>query len=404
MINKRILVVATYPIKQPEHGGQKRLDAICKEYKKGFRDVRFTAVFYKGFYAAYGKYDIHVGSSTEHKIQHSPYTGDITCGEAIYKDLKVRKRFTKMLLSYNPDIIHIEQPFPYLGLKPLLEELGMKPKIIFGSQNIEAPMKRQILEGLLLPESTIQKTERLISRLETNLTQESDLIIACTRNDEEAHKKMGARNIVLAPNGVAEVPGSEKARQYWIKKFEKIGIKNIVLFVGSAHPPNWTGFFDMVSKGLGFIPLDTRIVIAGSICDYFEQNIKEDSLNIENTTFWLRAFSAGRLSEEKLRALIALADVITLPITEGGGSNLKTAEAILADKKVVATDHALRSFEWFTDFPNVWVANNQKDFRESILKALRTSRQERSQHQKKQATSVLWKNCLKDMVKKAEEL
>lgn len=404
MINKKVLIVATYPIEKPQHGGQKRLDAIYKEYKKTFRDVRFVAVFYRGFYSAHGRHDISTGSYTEHAIQSSPYTGDIACGKAIYQDPKVRREFTGLLISYKPDIIHIEQPYPFIGLEPLLKKLGMRPKIIFGSQNIEAPMKRKILEGVNLPEKTIREAEDLISNLEIALSKQSDLVIACTNEDMAAHKQMGATNLVLAPNGIAKIITSEKATQYWEKRLNKLGIDRFILFVGSAHPPNWTGFFDMVGKGLGFIPQNTRIIIAGSICDYFEQTIKADSLNIEDATFWLRAFSAGRLSEEKLGALIKLADVMVLPITEGGGSNLKTAEAILADKKVVATDHALRSFEWFKDFPNLWLANTQQDFQKSIIEALDTPHKVRTQREQKTARRVEWSACLADMVNKASQL
>ncbi|MEK7599573.1 MAG: hypothetical protein AAB462_00870 [Patescibacteria group bacterium] len=398
MTNKRVLVVSTYPIKDPKHGGQKRLNAIFQQYKENFKSAKFAAVFYKGFYSTYGPNDIHISLQTESKIQRSPYTSDIICGEAIYNDARVRKKFTKLLLAYKPDIIHIEQPYPYAGLKPLLQDLGMRPKIIFGSQNIEAPMKREILEGVGVDKKDIREAERTIFNLESELSRKSDLVIACTDGDMTAHKKMGAKRVVLAQNGIAPIQYSAQSLRYWQRRFKKKHIARNVLFVGSAHPPNWTGFFDMIGKGLGFVPHDTRIVIAGSICDYFDQNIKENSLNIEDATFWLRAFSAGRLSEDRLGALIELADVIVLPITEGGGSNLKTAEAIIANKKVVATTHALRSYEWFEDFPNVWVASTQAEFQKGIIQALNTPYVKRSSEQNRLAERVEWRHRLSDMV------
>jgi hypothetical protein len=183
-----------------------------------------------------------------------------------------------------------------------------------------------------------------------------------------------------------------------------MNVKHKVLFVGSAHPPNWTGFNDMIGKGLGFMPYDARIVVAGSICDYFEREISSGSLDIGDVTFWLRAFSAGRLSEDRLGALIHESDIMLLPITEGGGSNLKTAEAILANKKVVATRHALRSFEWFAGFPNVWLADNASDFRKSISEALATDFKPRTSAQQTQAKQVEWVNCLAEMIKQVGQL
>jgi hypothetical protein len=404
MTNKKILVLSTYPLKDARHGGQKRTEAIYEAYKHEFARVRHCAIFYKGFYADYDSDDIPLGPDSEALVMQSPLTGDIVCGEAIFKDPKVKAVFTQLLINFEPDIIHIEQPFQYLGLKPLLEQLQLQPKLIFGSQNIEAPMKREILEGIHVPEKDIVPVEKIIDDVERELSQVADLVIACTKSDLAAHKVMGARNLVLASNGIAESHTTPSAKKHWLAKFQKMGVTKTVLFVGSAHPPNWTGFLDMVGKGLGFVPLQARIVAAGSISDYFDREVSADTLDVADATFWLRAFSAGRLSEDSLGALIQLSNVILLPITEGGGSNLKTAEAILANKKVVATDHALRSFEWFKDFPNVWVANNQADFQRCIVTALATPFVARTMQQEKDASRVEWKNCLRDMVQEAAKI
>jgi len=404
MVHKKILLLSTYPIKNPRHGGQKRTRAIYEAYKQDFAEVRHSAVFFRGFYHDYGKDDIPLGRTGEQLVMRSPLTGDIVCGEAIYKDPLVNKKMIKLITELNPDIIHIEQPFPYLGLRPLLDELNMKPKLVFGSQNIEAPMKREILESANVPTKDIDTAVHIIAELEHELSKNSDLVVACTELDLNKHTEMGAKKVVLAPNGIAPIKTSQNSRDHWQSQYKRMGVKRIVLFVGSAHPPNWTGFWQMVGKALGFIPADTRIVVAGSISDYFEREIKPEALDIEDATFWLRAFSAGRLSEERLGALIEQSDIMLLPITEGGGSNLKTAEAILADKKVIATSHALRSFEWFKHFPNVWVADNQKDFQKSIDEALEAPFNERTAEQKRLAQQVKWDNCLADMVKVVSRL
>jgi glycosyltransferase involved in cell wall biosynthesis len=400
----RILVVATYPIKNPQHGGQKRTDAIVSNYRKNFKSVRFVAVFFRDFYKYYSSSDIPLSVESEQLVRQSPLTGDIVCGNAIYQDAKVKRKFTRLLQEYKPDIIHLEQPFSFLGLKPLLSDLDIHPKIIFGSQNIEAPMKREILENAGADEKEIVHVENTIKRLETELSQSCDLLAVCTESDMKEHQKMGAKRIVLAPNGVATNEATPDNVHYWKRLFSEKGIENKVLFVGSAHPPNWVGFVDMIGKGLGFVPYTSRIVLAGSICDYFEREIDPLAVDIQDATFWLRAYSAGRLSEERLVALLEVSDVIVLPITEGGGSNLKTAEAILTNKKVVATSHALRSFEWFKEFPNVWVADTAEAFREAVVKAIDATFEERTESQKKKAKDVLWRNCLAGLMQEAKQL
>lgn len=404
MINKRILVFTTYPIKNPQHGGQKRTRAIVDVYKAHFSAVKHCAVFFRGFYADYTKDDVALGIDSEALIRQSSLTDDIICGEAIYKDPTVKRKVTKLITDFQPQIIHFEQPLTYLGLKPLLKELGLNPTLIFGSQNIEAPMKKEILEGAGVPKPQITEAVKKIGDIETELTRDSQLVAACTTEDLEAHAKLGAHKLVLAPNGISDIQTNEQSLRHWQKVFDNAGVTQKVLFVGSAHPPNWTGYNDMVGKGLGFIPHDARLVLAGSICDYFEREISEDALDIEDATFWLRAYSAGRLSEPLLGALIKQSDVMLLPITEGGGSNLKTAEAILANKKVVTTSHALRSFEWFKDFPNVWVADTKPKFLESIAAALKTPFVERTAEQDKQVQTVKWENCLSDLISEVSKL
>jgi hypothetical protein len=383
-MTRKILVLSTYPIKNPKHGGQKRLHAITEAYKAAFEDVRHCAVFFKGFYSDYDKDDIPLSRDSEHLVTQSPLTGDIIGGNAIYEDPIVKAKFTKLIQEFSPEIIHIEQPFMYLGLKPLMNEMNFHPA---GA-----------------PKSAVNEAEELINDLEESLSKECDLVVACTVEDMKAHAKLGATELVLAPNGIARSETDRSSLSKWQTRFMKDDVSRTVLFVGSAHPPNWTGFLDMVGKGLGFIPYDTRIVAAGSICDYFEREINSDNQTLEDATFWLRAFSAGRLSEPSLGALIQLSDIIILPITEGGGSNLKTAEAILADKKVVTTSHALRSFEWFEKFPNVWIADEPDIFRDSIVKALDTPKVTRTADQTKQAAAVEWSNCLADMIKRVQKL
>lgn len=398
---KKILVVGTYPICNPQHGGQKRLSAICDEYKNSFQ-VEYMSVFFKGFYKDFCQDDIEISKTTESAIHSSPLTGDVVCGKAIELDAKVRRKVIRRIKNFKPDIIHIEQPYPYFGLKAVLKEVGYNKKIVFGSQNIEGPMKREILLDFGVKKAQVDPIVHEINRLEKELTIESDLVIACTKEDCAEHRAMGAKEVVLASNGIEKPLLVEKNTMQ--RKLNKHNISKYVLFVGSAHPPNWTGFEDMVGQRIGYLPYDTKIVLAGSICDYFESKKKQEIKTIESILFWEKVFLAGRLSEEDLVELIQNAEVIILPITEGGGSNLKTAEAIVANKKVVATHHALRSFEWFEKFPNVFIANSQEEFNAKIGEALNAKWLERSKTQTKKAQSVLWQSQLAEMLKKVDEL
>lgn len=405
-MTKKVLVLSTYPVKNPQHGGQKRLAAMVDAYTEAGYKVKAVGIFDKAVYKDHTTDDISLGISSAVKIRRSPWTGDIVCGKAIIDDPHVKDAMIKHLVEFAPHIIHLEQPFVFLGLEPLLSELGLSPIIVYGSQNVEGPMKREILESQYEPESEIHDIVNLIDECERRLVKRCDLLTACTKSDLEVYWKMGAdkKKTVLSQNGIDRIHTTENDKHHWENIYNKNGIVTKILFIASAHPPSITGFVDMIGKGLGFLAPHQRMMIAGSVSDYFRSVFDEKNLDIGDATFWIRAVPCGRLSETSLGALIEGSDVIVLPITEGGGSNLKTAEAIMANKKVVATSHALRSFEWAAELPNLWVADTQDAFVTAIQRAIDAKTVARTKLEEKKAEQVLWVNQLAEFRERIQKI
>lgn len=402
-MTKRILVVNTFPIKSALTGGQKREEAIVQSYKKAFDMVQYVGVFFDEHYKDYDPTDIPIPPELVETMRQSPHTGDVVCGKAIYDNPTVKRKMTALLRRIKPDIVQIEQVFPYFGMKPLLAELGMRPKIVFSSHNVEAPHKREILESVGVDTDDIDSIVKEIDDVEQDLTRTSDLVIACTEADRQYYDNHGAKKSIVARNGMAPIKTTQEALSKWREYFAQRGINKKAIFVGSAHPPNWVGFEQMIGTGVGFMPFDARILLVGGISDYFEHNFREE-YNLHHLTFWQRVVPCNRPDNDNLAAIIKLADVIMLPMTEGGGSNLKTAEAVLSGQPVVGTSHAFRSFEELKHLPNVYVADTPEDFRRAVLTAMRTPLRLRSRSEKKIADSVLWEKCLADAVKEVGKL
>lgn len=398
MTPKKILIFSTYPIKNPQHGGQKRLTAVIKELRSAGMQVKHVAIFHPDHYQFCDKDDIPVRGKLIKKINQSPFTGDVECGEAIISDSYVRNRVAKLINYFKPDIIDIEQAFPYLGLKPLLQEMNLNPIIAFGSHNIEYVMKEEMLNSLNYAPGVVKKIVSKIKSVETELVKDAKLISVVSEADAKELHDIGANKCIVAPNGIYETHAEQADIYYWRRLFDDMGVSKIALFVGSAHPPNWIGFQEMVGRSLGFLAKDTRIVLAGSIADYIEHELEKLPLDIGAVTFDKRAYFAGRLSEAHLLGLIAYAHTIILPITEGGGSNLKTAEAIISGKRVVATTYAFRGFETLKKLPGIALADQPEDFRKSILKSIDMSAPKRSEAETELQKSVDWGNCLKELV------
>lgn len=395
MKRSKVLIVGSYPIVKPQHGGQKRAKAIFDFYRSELADARYVGVFHRGQYPEWSEDDLPLGDpKIIAKVDKHPYASELICGDAISNDIHVRSYMAKLLMDYKPNIIHIEQPFAYLGLKPLLSELGMKPFIVFGSQNIEYILKKRIFSELRVTHQLADRWVKKTKDLEYELSREADLVVAVNHEDAISHKEMGAKACIIAGNGIERSNAPEADIKYWedIKKREKID--TILAFVGSGHPPNWEGFVNLIGTNMDFLPRNSKIIVAGGVSDYFDKNFNKNDVG-----FWSAIKTAGKLEEGRLAALLALSDIILLPIITERGSNLKTAEAILTRKKIVATDSTFHGFERFSSLPNVYIGNNKDEFKKAILKAIAAPYVTPSRYEVSLSEKVQWEYCLQPIKK-----
>jgi glycosyltransferase involved in cell wall biosynthesis len=111
------------------------------------------------------------------------------------------------------------------------------------------------------------------------------------------------------------------------------------------------------------MPENSRLIYVGSVCDSIRGRIGKEINPVRNTEVIL----LGIRSNEDLNKLIASANVILLPIPYGGGSNLKTAEAISSGRPIVGTVKSFREFDNFINSRNTVVADDIDDFREACF-------------------------------------
>jgi glycosyltransferase involved in cell wall biosynthesis len=403
MIKKKIIQFSTYPIVGTQTGGPLRVRAINSLYNQYFTDAKHVAIFSKYHHPIdYLPTDIAVSGELAEMTRTAPNTSDYLIGEAIASDPDLHKKLLDLLLEYRPDVVEVEQVFPYIGLKTVLEELPFKPKLVYSSHNVEYSMKNDILLSLGHDK---QERERMVAALrqtETELCQRADLVAVCTKADGESLKKLGAKRYILARNGVSEPHPAEADKQYWHAYFAKRAIEKIAVFMGAAHPPNMIGFHEMISTGMGFLPAGYAIVLAGGVGVNIMENLRPDSM--ADVTCHRRLLSVGWISDERRDGLIAIADTILLPIVEGGGSNLKTAQALFSGRPVVATSKALRSFEEYQGLPTLRIADKPDDFRTTIRTAMSAPAIALTEQQVRFTRALLWDNCLHEMAEAVAQL
>lgn len=396
MIAKKILIIAPYPIIKAQHGGQKRAKAMYDLYRNTFAEARFVGVFHRGQYPEWGPDDLPLGDpEIIARVDAQPYASELIAGEAIDKDIHVRSYIAKLLMEYKPDIIHLEQPFAYIGLKTLLAELNLRPLLVFGSQNIEYPLKARIARELRVAEDISDALVEQTKDLEIRLSREADLVVAVNNEDAVSHREMGAKKCIVATNGIEKTKAKKIELTYWEKYKQTNRLTTLLTFVGSGHPPNWEGFLKMIGSNTSFMPSGSRIVIAGGVGDYFKNEFKNKT---KYASFWKSVDVVGKLEEERLAALIKSSDIILLPITTERGSNLKTAEAILSRKKIVATNSTFHGFESFMHLPNIYIGDAQQEFKEAIVKAIRTTYVEPTEADIQLSEKVQWEYSLESII------
>ena len=364
---RRVLMIGTYPIKDPRFGGPRRSRAI-HDALAPVSVLRYIAVHPRNFRGARGRGDVEVAPQTQRRIDRQPFLADVVAGDAIVEDAAVRDRLRRELSTFRPEVILVEQLFPYLGLRALLDDLRWEGVLVYSSQNVEHQMKAEMYANLPI---AAEERDLLVARLaaaEQDLSNRSDLVVAVSTGDAEVFRSLGATNVVIAGNGASPLQPSSSAIAAHRRRLSAIGAARTVVYVSSAHLPNWRGFLGTVGTRLGFLPTDSQLLICGSVVDLIEEPVSPELR--DSATFWLCAKRIGSVSEESLAATVSTAGVIILPIKEGGGSNLKTAEALVSGRPIVATSFALRGYEDFSQSPGLVVTDTPSEFRAAIVDAL----------------------------------
>jgi hypothetical protein len=258
--------------------------------------------------------------------------------------------------------------------------------LIYGSQNIEHELKRAILRQNHVPEED-EISEAVLS-LEQRCAAQASLVVAVTTEDAEVLAGWTSAPLVLAPNGIAPWTSAPERRERWTKQ---LGSAPFALYIGSAHPPNVQGFCDCFGESLATLSPVQRVIIAGHVSELIPKTPWFEEWKTLNAR---RTVAVGILSQEDLSALRDLAHVFILPVTAGGGSNLKTAEALYSAKHVVASPLAMRGFEKLMDLPGLRIATPGRDFAAAVSAALDQPPRSGDDGAASQRESLTWRHTL----------
>lgn len=366
-----LLVLSTYPIRKPRHGGQLRSAALMVEYKKAFSKVVRTSVFNSSVYSnkEYGRTDIPSPPDITQEIVRTPELEAWILGNSASESNLVREQMHRLIAIHKPDVILFEQPFLYLGMKQVILDLKLEIPIIYSSHNVESEMMKEIFTNQQIESRFAQELSQL-EECEKALTINSSGIIAVSEDDAAIFLSWGGENLIVQGNGAYPTKSSPLKRLRVRRVMKKLGINSYALYVGSSHRPNIDGFIELLGTRLGYIPQDSMIFIAGDIARGLHPEVsKIDPL--WGDLMWARVFNWDRVSDKTLSALIDEAHCVLLPMTSGGGSNLKTAEALRSGKPLVATTTALRGFTQVLPTELSFATTSRSEgYKQSLIKTL----------------------------------
>jgi hypothetical protein len=292
------------------------------------------------------------------------------------------------------DVVLLEHPWTWPVLARLEEVRSGGVRVVYNSHNVEIDLKRRMLdeEGFSAPDVL-----KGVEAVERDLVARAVGVSACTPIDAGVYANWGARRVVVAANG-----GARRERRHlldilpWPLAVEQ----SYALAVGSAHQPNISGFVNLVVPSLPLLRPHQRVVLAGGIGPGVIGALKKRGLErLANE----RLIVLGMVDEFCLDCAIANANVLLLPIEYGGGSNLKTAEALLSRRPTVATTATMRGFDAFREVSNVTIADGNVDFGAAMRAALdRPYRPQCADHPA--LSSLLWESTVAPLVGMMREI
>lgn len=346
----KIVTLSTYPISHPLHGGQRRLDAITRVLRGADHEVTAMPFFFGPHYPQHTADEALTALPGEMHgdIARAGLREDLHMHRMLHPGVPAFDAARQRLDQIRPDALHFEQPWLLPLLEALLDGLpeAERPAVVYGSQNIES---------VLIPARFRDETDAL----EQAATRRADMVIAVSAADAQVLERwrvpgQGAP-VVVAPNGCWP-PALDTGAPRPIAE-------DYLMLAGSGHGPNAEGYWDVIGGIPGCIPPDGRLAVVGGVGDLLRADPRFRHFRKLNDHL---VQITGRVEEDVLQALLTHAKGICLPIKSGGGTNLKTAEALLSLKPVIAMRPAFRGFEEAMSLGGVHVAETETEFRAHV--------------------------------------
>lgn len=232
-----------------------------------------------------------------------------------------RKLYRKILnAARDADIIYLEYPFFAGPVAKVSRKLGI-PFVLTNHDVISDAISRSPLLRLA------------VRALEVRGMKKADACFVVSAADQARFKSFGVEsqvaNSTVDCEALAVLPTRQRAHEHLAAKLGfDLSSESVILFVGSPYLPNCQAVPTVERMGRELRKrCQTRMVIAGG-CASFRVTPE--------------VVSTGRVDDQTLRSLYAVADVVVAPVGSGTGTSVKVIEAMACGKVIVGTTVAFR--------------------------------------------------------------
>lgn len=347
----KILQMATYNVDKPDHGGKLRCHHIRRVLRQHFDVQTLSFEWGDGFDAS--TMCVMLDEARGKAIGIDGPLSDWGICTYLEKEKVCYQKVCALLSEYAPDVILLEQPFLWPLLERLMQDavIPTDVKLIYSSHNIEIGMKRKIYQDLYSVEVAVRHTE-YVDRMEKAAIHTCLAAMAVSSADAAYVNAIAPEKPVrVFLNGHTQ-PTSTPEDEKWEARFATQEANWV--YVASWHPPNINGLRDLV-MALACYSSESMDGLALWVLGGVGDGLKATVPGFRQEDYpWLHIL--GPVSGDDIESAILSSSGVVLPIWEGGGSNLKTAQALLSGKCVLGSEFSFRGFEHCAHEPGVMLA------------------------------------------------
>ncbi|MCM1537454.1 MAG: glycosyltransferase family 4 protein [bacterium] len=255
---------------------------------------------------------------------------------------KYEKKIWKLIEEIRPEVVYLDTSKLGKCAKYIKENYGCRVIVFF--HNVESDYSLNFVwnkgRQYLLP-----YLASLIN--EKEVVKYADQLVCLNERDKMRIEKVYGRS----PETIIPISLSDKLQK------EKINVdwSRGILFVGSLFPPNYQGIRWFVNEVMSRLP-NEHLTIVGKGFEEKKAELERKNVTIIGTV-------------EDVSSCYYMYPIVVMPIQYGSGMKVKTAEAMMYGKTILATDEALEGYE-VNGVKGIFRCNTAEQFVDAIKKVM----------------------------------